>query len=105
MVTVWMRRSVFIFPVAVIAAIATIPLRGTPVDGAFWELLAMAAGASSALAWVLYRLLQRGLGVEAVLVSAVLMPLVAHAMLVDLDVALGLPVMHRGIFAMFVPWR
>ena len=98
MISKWVKRSIFVFPAAVIGSWAATPFQ-LSVTPAYWECFATAMIASLAVAWVAYRLLEKKLWIEAALANVVLVPFMAHALLVDFDRALGLPVMQRGVFS------
>ncbi len=98
MISKWVRRSIFVFPAAVIGSWAATPMQ-LNVTPAYWGSFATAMIASLAVAWVAYRLLEKKLWTEAALANVVLVPFMAHALLVDFDMALGLPLMQRGVFS------
>ena len=98
MISKWVRRSIFAFPAAVIGSWAATPMQ-LNVTPAYWGFFATAMIGSLAVAWVAYRLLEKKLWTEAALANVVLVPFMAHALLVDFDMAVGLPLMQRGVFS------
>jgi hypothetical protein len=104
MLMTWVRRAMFAYPLAIVASFAMSWRTLGAVPPGWWELAIIATIASTAVAWLVYRLLGEQLWLESVLVALVLMPVHTQALIVNQDRVLGLVIAYRGITFSFIPY-